>query len=144
MFGKLTNRFWKVKSNPVCWSLFLIKLQGSMKASNFVKKKLYYMCFPVNITKSLKTSILKNICKRLLLERYCETKFRFTFYIQKLIFYLCKKIILYKQMSFFNATLRCHYVKILRFVLYIYLVIREVKWIEALFPIKILYKFCRI
>ena len=33
-----------------------------------------------------------------------DTKFQFTFYIQKLIFYLYKKIALHKQVSFFNVT----------------------------------------
>ena len=34
---------------------------------NFIKKRLQHMCFPVNIAKFLRTPILKNICKRLLL-----------------------------------------------------------------------------
>ena len=45
----------------LCWSLFLIQ------ASNFITKRLQHRCFPVNIAKFLKTSILKGICERLLL-----------------------------------------------------------------------------
>ena len=35
---------------------------------NFIKKRLQYRCFPVNIAKFLWTSILNNICERLLLQ----------------------------------------------------------------------------
>ena len=42
----------------LCWSLFLIKL---------TKKTLQHRRFPVNIAKFLRTSLLKNICERLLL-----------------------------------------------------------------------------
>ena len=38
-----------------------------MKTCNFIKKRLQYSCFLVNIAKFLKTIILKNICQRLLL-----------------------------------------------------------------------------
>ena len=47
-----------------CWSLFLIKLQ----TGTFIKKRLQQSCFPVNIVKSSRTPILKNICERLLLK----------------------------------------------------------------------------
>ena len=47
----------------LCWSLFLITLQ----ACNLLKKRLQHRCFLVNIAKFLRTPILKNICKRLLL-----------------------------------------------------------------------------
>ena len=48
----------------LCWSLSSIKLQ---QACNFIKRRLQDRCFPVNIAKILKTPILKNSCKRLLL-----------------------------------------------------------------------------
>ena len=48
-----------------CWSLFLIKLQPVKR--NFIKKRLQLRCFPVNTAKFLRTHILKNSCKRLLL-----------------------------------------------------------------------------
>ena len=34
---------------------------------NFIEKRLKHRCFPVNIVKFLRTLILKNICKRLIL-----------------------------------------------------------------------------
>ena len=77
----ITKRFWKVKrtggvlyknlyllfrtpikhfaiftGKHLCWSLFLIK---------FIKKNLQHRCFPVNIARFLRASILWNICKRL-------------------------------------------------------------------------------
>ena len=49
------------------WSeCFLIKLQ-TFKLCNFIKKRLQHKCFPVKFAKSIRTLILKNICKRLLL-----------------------------------------------------------------------------
>ena len=42
------------------WGLFLIKL--------FIKKRLQHRFFTVNVTKSLRTHILKKICKQLLLQ----------------------------------------------------------------------------
>ena len=47
----------------LCWCLFLIKFE----TCNAVKKRLQLRCFPVNIAKFLRTPILKNICKWLLL-----------------------------------------------------------------------------
>ena len=47
----------------LCWSLFLIKLQGC----NFINQKLHQKCFPVKFTKFLRTPILKIICERVLL-----------------------------------------------------------------------------
>ena len=42
---------------------------------NFITKRLHHKCFPVNIAKFLRTSILKNICKRLLLYKIvCSRK----------------------------------------------------------------------
>ena len=38
------------------------------KASNFIKKKLQHNCFPVNVAKFLRTPIIKDICKQLLLK----------------------------------------------------------------------------
>ena len=42
----------------LCWSISLIKL----------KKTIQHRCFPVNIAKILRESILKNICEQLLLD----------------------------------------------------------------------------
>ena len=48
----------------LCWSLILI---AGLKACNLIKKRLQHMCFPVDISKFLEKYILRNICKRLLL-----------------------------------------------------------------------------
>ena len=42
---------------------------GGVFRVNFIKKKLQHRYFPVNITKFLRTPILKNICERLQLKR---------------------------------------------------------------------------
>ena len=41
---------------------------AGLKACNFVKNRLQHRCFSVNIVKSLRTTILKNSCERLLLQ----------------------------------------------------------------------------
>ena len=38
----------------MCWSLYLIKLQGS-KASNFIKNRLQHRCLPVKFARFLRT-----------------------------------------------------------------------------------------
>ena len=43
----------------------LNKVAG-LKTCNFIKKRLQHQCFPVNITKYLRTLIFKSICERLL------------------------------------------------------------------------------
>ena len=48
----------------LCWSLFLNK-NADLQSWNFIKKRLQHRCFPVNIAKSLRTPVLKNICERL-------------------------------------------------------------------------------
>ena len=48
----------------LCCSLSIRKLQ----AFNLIKKRLQHRCFPVNVANFLRTPILKNICKRLLLK----------------------------------------------------------------------------
>ena len=50
--------FTTFTGNHLCWSL---------KAWNFSKKRLQRRCFPVKFARFLRTPILKNICKRLLL-----------------------------------------------------------------------------
>ena len=45
-----------------------------MKACNFIKKRLQHRCFPMNISKLLRTTILKNNSKRLL-QCFCFTLF---------------------------------------------------------------------
>ena len=65
----------------LCWSLFILKCLGKIpvleslykevageNASNFIKQRLQHRYCPVNIAKFLRTPILKNICKGLLLD----------------------------------------------------------------------------
>ena len=48
---------------------------SGLKTRNFIKKRFQNKCFPVNISKFLRTPILKNICEPLL--RLLEVKFGF-------------------------------------------------------------------
>ena len=50
---------------PVLESLF--NNAADLQVCDFIKKRLQQRCFPVIIAKFLRTPILKNICKRLLL-----------------------------------------------------------------------------
>ena len=65
----------KVRSYLRCFIIkdvhkaFAIFTWKHLQACNFVRKRLQYRCFIVNIAKFLKTPILKNICGRLLLKR---------------------------------------------------------------------------
>ena len=59
---KLRNIHRKI---PVLESLF--NNVASLKACNFIKKRLQHRCCPVNIAKFLRTPTLRNICERLLL-----------------------------------------------------------------------------
>ena len=47
---------------------FLFKKFGVLQVYNFIKKRLQHRCFAVNIAKFLRSTILKNIYERLLLE----------------------------------------------------------------------------
>ena len=51
------------------WSFFLINLQAFRQAWKFIKKIFQHGCFSVKFTKFLRAPILKNICKRLLLNQ---------------------------------------------------------------------------
>ena len=44
----------------LCWSLFLNK-NADLQSWDFIKKRLQHSCFPVNIVKYLRTTVLKNI-----------------------------------------------------------------------------------
>ena len=45
-------------------------LQVCLQVCNFIKKRLQYGCFPVNIAKFLRPPFLKIICERLLLDSF--------------------------------------------------------------------------
>ena len=49
-----------------CVGVFFSKI-ARLQGCNFIKKKLQHRCFRVKFEKFLRTLILKNICKRLLL-----------------------------------------------------------------------------
>ena len=55
--GVLKN-FANFIGKHLCWSL--------LQACYFIRKRLQHWCFPVKFTKFLRTSILKNICERLI------------------------------------------------------------------------------
>ena len=59
--GVLRN-FTKFTGKHLCQSLFLIKFP-----CNFIKKRLWHKCFPVNFVKFLRTAFLQNTSWRLLL-----------------------------------------------------------------------------
>ena len=66
MFNKKSGfeKFRKIyRKTPVLESLF--NKGAGIQACNFIKKRLQQKCFPVNIAKFLKISILKNMCDRL-------------------------------------------------------------------------------
>ena len=58
----------------LCWSFF--NKSAGLQACNFIEKRLHHRCFPVNIAKFLRTPILKNVCKRLLLKLFCIKIFK--------------------------------------------------------------------
>ena len=62
--GVLKN-FVNFTGKHLCWSL-INKAKG-LHAGNLIKKRLQHRCFLVNNAKFLRTPILKNICKPLLL-----------------------------------------------------------------------------
>ena len=48
---------------------------AGLQAGNFTAKRLQHRCFPVSIPKFWKTSILKDICERLLLN-FIDSKWK--------------------------------------------------------------------
>ena len=60
-FKNFANFHWKT---PVLESVF--NKVAVLRASNFIKKRLTYRCFPVKFAKFLRTNILKSICKQVL------------------------------------------------------------------------------
>ena len=67
LYKKLLLKFHKIHRKFTCpRASFLIKLKA--EACNFIKKRLWHKSFPVNIANFLRTLILKNICKQLLLQ----------------------------------------------------------------------------
>ena len=54
---------------PIPWATPKRLVLNRVKACNFSKNRLQRCCFPINIPKFLRTSILKNISEKLLLNR---------------------------------------------------------------------------
>ena len=66
--GVLRN-FAKFTGKHLCQSLFFNKVAGlSPEACNFIKKRLWRRCFPVNFAKFQRTPFLQNTSGRLLLK----------------------------------------------------------------------------
>ena len=53
----------------ICVGVFFNNGAG-FQGGNFIKMRLQHRCFPVNIAKFLRTPILKNISKQLLLAKW--------------------------------------------------------------------------
>ena len=63
---KIPKKFHNIlRKTPVLETLFN-KIAG-LQACNFIKKRLQYKCFCMNIAKFLRRPILKSICERLFL-----------------------------------------------------------------------------
>ena len=60
------KNFANFTGKHLCWILFLWSCKPA--ACKFLKKGLQYKCFPVKFAKLFRIPILRNICKRLLLE----------------------------------------------------------------------------
>ena len=60
-----SQEFRKFQRQTPSLESLLNKVPG-LKACNFIEKKLQHRCFPMKFAKFLRTTILKNICERLL------------------------------------------------------------------------------
>ena len=65
IFLVVHQRYYRQKQPPEVFYGKVASVQELLK--NAIKKRLQHRCFPINIAKFLRTSILKNICERLLL-----------------------------------------------------------------------------
>ena len=65
-FADVFQKFWNVHRKTIVLELHFNEVAG-LEACNSIKKRLHHRCFLVNIAKLLRTPILKNICKQLLL-----------------------------------------------------------------------------
>ena len=72
------------RKTPVLESFF--NKATDLRACSFIKKRLQHGCFPVKFAKFLRTSILKNICERLLLKISTLQKTIHRFLSQNMIF----------------------------------------------------------
>ena len=61
--------FPKFTGKHLYQTLFLNKVAG-LRPATLLKKRMWHKYFPVNFAKFLRTSVLKNICERLLLLKF--------------------------------------------------------------------------
>ena len=59
---------WRMDKNYKQQPQVFYKEACTSEGLHFIKKRLQRRCFPVSIAKVLRTSILKNICERLILK----------------------------------------------------------------------------
>ena len=78
------KKFRKIHRKHLCQSLFLIKLQT--QTCNFIKKRLWYRCFPMNFVKLLRTPFLTEHL-RCLASFYKETVMLQNDILQKIVWY---------------------------------------------------------
>ena len=57
----------KITGKHLCWSLFLTKLHA--ETCNFIKKRVQYICFPVDFEKCLRPTFSQNSSGRLLMDQ---------------------------------------------------------------------------
>ena len=67
------RHFTKLARKHLCHSLFFNKVAG-LRPASLSKKRLWRKCFPVNFTKFLRTPILQNTSRRLLLQDIKEKR----------------------------------------------------------------------
>ena len=61
-FSSFKSNHWRCSNKKL-----LKKSCSCLQACHFLKKRVQHRCFPMHIAKTLRTSILKNICERLFL-----------------------------------------------------------------------------
>ena len=72
-FEEVFLKILQYSQESTCAESLLNTIAG-LQPCNYIKKYLQHRCFPVNIVKFLRTSILRNICEQMLL-KFNETVF---------------------------------------------------------------------
>ena len=65
--------------------LIILQISSGLQVCNFIKTWLQHRCYPVKLSKFVRTPISKNICDRLLL--------KFSKYLKNLSFYYSKRFV---------------------------------------------------
>ena len=71
-------QIFQTSQGSTCVGVFFYEVTD-LQPAGFLKKILQHTCFPVKISKLLRTPTLKNICKRLLLEVFYKKDVLWTF-----------------------------------------------------------------